>query len=153
MTVLDHVDISIRDLICTSTDNSNHIYLNFKFLYTFMSWEFIHSILKLQKSDFKEVEDIQFFYPEFSPRNVSVPSLSNLQLEISSVTNWTGVREPTMQDQHFHARFWFLAFPWSKGRIFNWTEMVNGSLTPVFPQVGSVASYLGQKCGIKQTAG
>lgn len=118
-----------------------------------MSWEFIHSILKLRKPDFKEVEDIQFFYPEFSPRNVSIPSLSNPQLEISSVTNWTGVREPTMQDQHFHARFWFLAFPWAKGRIFNWTEMVNGSLTPVFPQVGSVASYLGQKCGIKQTAG
>lgn len=145
MTVLDCVDINIRDLICTSTGNSYHIYLDFKFLYTFMPWEFIHRILKLQKLDFKEVEGIQFFYPEFLLRNISVPSLSNPQLTISSVTKWTDVREPAMQDQHFHVRFWFLAFPWAKGRMFNWTEMVNGSLTPVFPHVGSVASYLGQK--------
>lgn len=66
-----------------------------------MSWEFIPSILKLQKLDFREVGDIQFFYPEFLPRNVSLLSISIPLLEISRVTNWTDVRDPGKQDQHF----------------------------------------------------
>lgn len=125
MTALDCVNISIRGLMCTSTEVSDHIHLDLRYFYIFTAWEFIHSILKLQKLDFRNVRDNQFFCLEFLPRNVSAPSLPIPLLEISSVISWTDILAPGKQDPSLHVRFWFMALPWDKGRIFNWREVAS----------------------------